>query len=159
MKIKLNVGLSFWAIFLIMLICNVTMAQNFTSQEKEVQNTIVKLFDAISINDAADIKSYCTNDVKFYEYGQIWTLDTLLQKLSKLSGTSVYSRTNKFDFVSTKLKDNIAWATYYLESTITKTGKPDIIKWMETVILINVKKKWFVSVLHSTRLSKIKIYP
>jgi len=154
MNIKLNVGLSFWAIFLIMVISHATMAQNLNRQEAEVQNTVVKLFDAISINDTANIKSSCTTDVKFYEYGEIWTVDTLLQKLNKLSGTSAYSRTNKFDFVSTKINGNIAWITYYLESTITKTGKPEIIKWIETVILIKEKKQWKLSVLHSTRLSK-----
>ena len=154
MKIESKLASCFWTIFLIMLICNVTMAQNFTSQEKEVQNTIVKLFDAISINDAADIKSYCTKDVRFYEYGQIWTVDTLLKKLSVFSSTSDYSRANKFDFASTTVEGNIAWATYYLESTITKTGIPDIKHWMETVILIKEKKQWKISVLHSTRLSK-----
>ena len=154
MKIKLNVALSFWVIFLIMVISHTTMAQNFNRQEGEVQKAVIKLFDAISINDAAGIKSSCTPDVKFYEYGQIWTVDTLLQKLSILSGTSTYSRTNKFDFLSTVLNGNIAWVTYYLESTITKTGKPEIKKWMETVILIKEKKQWKVSVLHSTRLSE-----
>lgn len=153
MKIKLNFGLSFWAIFLTMVISHVTIAQNFTKQDAEVKNTVIKLFDAISINNAAEIKSYCINDVKFYEYGQIWTLDTLLQKLRLMSGTSSYNRTNTFDFVTTMIKGNIAWVTYYLESTITRTGKPDIIKWMETVILIKEKKQWKVSVLHSTRLS------
>ncbi len=154
MNIKLNVVLSFWVIFLIMVISHTTTAQNFNRQEGEVQKAVIKLFDAISINDAAGIKSSCTTDVKFYEYGQIWTVDTLLQKLTVLSGPSSYHRTNTFDFVSTKINGNIAWITYYLESTITKIGIPDIKHWMETVILIKEKKQWKVSVLHSTRLSK-----
>lgn len=152
MKIKLNIGPSVWTIFLIMLTNHVTMAQNFIRQQAEVQKAVIKLFDAISINDAADIKSSCTTDVKFYEYGQIWTVDTLLQKLSVLSSTSAYSRTNKFNFVSTRVNGKIAWTTYYLESTITRNGILDIMKWMETVILIKEKKQWKVSVLHSTRL-------
>ncbi len=154
MKITLNFITSALVLFLIIMIHNFSLAQNHTKHEREVQKAVTKLFDAISINDAADIKSSCTNDVKFYEYGQIWTVDTLLQKLSVLSGPSSYNRTNTFDFVSTKVKGSIAWVTYYLESTITKTGKPDIIKWMETVILIKEKNQWKVSILHSTRLSK-----
>jgi ketosteroid isomerase-like protein len=153
MKINLDVRPSFWTISLIIVISHITMAQDLTRQEAGVQNTVIKLFDAISINDAAGIKSSCTTDVKFYEYGQIWTVDTLLQKLSVLSDASVYSRTNKFDFVSTKVKGNIAWVTYYLESTITKNGNIKIVKWMETVILRQEKKQWKISVLHSTRLS------
>lgn len=152
MKIKLNFGPSVWVIFLIMMIIHVTVAQNFTRQDAEVQKAVIKLFDAISINGAADIKLSCTADVKFYEHGQIWTVDALLQKLSVLSGPLSYNRTNTFDFVSTWVNGNISWVTYYLESTITSTGKPDIIKWMETVILIQKKKQWKVSVLHSNLL-------
>lgn len=123
-------------------------------KEREVKKTVTNMFDAISMNDAALFKSYCTNDVKFYEYGQVWPLDTLLQKLSVLPSSSEYKRTNTFDFVSTTVIGNISWATYYLESTITKTGIPDIKHWMETVILIKEKKQWKISVLHSTRLYK-----
>jgi len=154
MKITFNLITSALVLFLIITIHNISVAQNHTRHEKEVQKTISKLFDAISINDAAVIKSYCTNDVKFYEYGQVWTVDTLLQKLSALSEPLGFNRTNTFNFVSTTVKDNIAWATYYLESTITKTGIPDIKHWMETVILIKEKKQWKISVLHSTRLYK-----
>jgi ketosteroid isomerase-like protein len=154
MKITLNFITSALVLFLIITIHNISVAQNHARHEREVQKTISKLFDAISINDAAVIKSYCTNDVKFYEYGQVWPLDTLLQKLSSLPGSPAYNRTNTFDFVSTTVKGNIAWATYYLESTITKTGISDIKHWMETVILIKEKKQWKISVLHSTRLSK-----
>lgn len=154
MKITLNFITSALVLFLIITIHNISVAQNNTRHEKEVQKTITKLFDAISMNDTAEIKFYCTNNVKFYEYGQVWTVDTLLQKLSALSEPSGYNRTNTFDFVSTTVKGNIAWATYYLESTITKTGIPDIKHWMETVILIKEKKQWKISVLHSTRLYK-----
>lgn len=154
MKIKLNFQTSVLVTFLIIIINNVNIAQNFTRQEQVVQQCIIKLFDEISINNAAGIKLYCLDDVKFYEYGQIWTIDTFLQKLSTLPGPSQYNRANKFDFVSTSVKGNIAWATYYLESTITRTGKTDIIKWMETVILLKEKNQWKLSVLHSTRLSK-----
>jgi len=142
MNIKLNVVLSFWVIFLIMVINHTTTAQNFNRQEGEVQKAVIKLFDAISINNVADIKSSCTTDVKFYEYGQIWTVDTILQKLSILPSDSTYNRTNTFDFVSTTIKGNLAWVTYYLESTITKSGNPDTKNWMETVILIKDKKEW-----------------
>ena len=83
-----------------------THAQSFNQQEQIVQQPIIKLFDALSNSDAAGLRLYTTRDVKFYEYGQVWPIDT----------------------------------------------HKEIVKWMETVILIKEKKQWKINTLHSTRL-------
>ncbi|MGB4398724.1 MAG: hypothetical protein WBJ10_05100 [Daejeonella sp.] len=129
-----------------------TYAQSFNQKEQIVKQPIIKLFDALSTSDTAGLKLYTTRDVKFYEYGQVWPMDTLIHKVLLGSKAADFKRSNSFEFVSTTINRNIAWVTYYLQSTFTRNGKEDIVKWMETVILIKEKKQWKINTLHSTRL-------
>ena len=133
----------------------VSVAQEQVTKDRlAVQQTIIKLFTALSNSDTAGLKLYSTTDVKFYEYGQIWTMDTLIQKVMLVSKASDYKRTNSFEFVNTTINKKTAWATYYLQSTITRNSKQETVKWMETVILLKEKNQWKITVLHSTRLVK-----
>ena len=120
--------------------------------QQAVQQTIIKLFNALSNSDTAGMKLLSTIDVKFYEYGQVWTMDTMIQKVMVMSKASDFKRTNRFEFVNTTISKKSAWVTYYLQSTFTRNGKEDIVKWMETVVLLKEKKQWKINVLHSTRL-------
>ncbi len=129
-------------------------AQSFNQQEQIVQQTVIKLFDALSNSDTAGLKLYGTTDIKFYEYGQIWTIDTLIQRMMVISKAADYKRANKFDFVHTTIHVNTAWATYYLQSEITRNGKQELVKWMETVVLIKQKKQWKIKLLHSTLIKR-----
>jgi SnoaL-like domain len=124
--------------------------QKLAATQQAVQQTVIKLFDAFSTVDTAALKQYSTADIKFYEYGQVWTLDTMIQKMIPLMKVADYKRTNKLDFVSTTINRNIAWATYHLQSEITRNTKTDLVKWMETVILVKEKNQWKIKVLHST---------
>ncbi len=140
-------------LLLLLLVAATSNAQPVSKEHLSVQQTIIKLFDALSNSDTAGSRLYSTADVNFYEYGQVWSIDTLIQKVIAVKSAD-YKRANKFDFVKTTINGKTAWATYYLQSTITRNGKEDIIKWMETVILVKEKKQWKVNVLHSTRLPK-----
>ena len=50
-----------------------------------------------------------------------------------------FKRTNSFDFINTTIDGNTAWATYYLQSEITRNGKQKLVKWMETIVLVKQK--------------------
>ena len=63
-----------------------------------------------------------------------------------------FKRKNNFEFVNTNIHNKSAWVTYYLQSGFTRNGKEELVKWMETVVLIKNAKKWKINVLHSTRL-------
>lgn len=82
---------------LLIAICMSTIvhAQSFSKQEQVVQQTIVKLFDALSNSDAAGLRLHSTADVNFYEYGEVWTIDTLINKVS-FAKPADYRRTNTF---------------------------------------------------------------
>lgn len=124
------------------------------NSQHEVQQMVIHVFDALSNRDAASLRSYCTRDVRFYEYGEAWPLDTLIDLAITKNTAADFKRTNKFDFIRTTIQGDIAWTTYNLHSTVTRNGKNAEVYWMETVVLIREENKWKVSVLHSTRVDK-----
>ena len=45
--------------------------QLLSKERQEIQQTVVKMFQALSNRDSIALKYYCSPDVTFYEYGQI----------------------------------------------------------------------------------------
>lgn len=148
MKTKIN--LLFVALFL----SATGSAQIKNNEQVALQQAVENLFAALTNTDTTALKLYCTGDVKFYEYGQIWTIDTLIHKVMQSKSIPDFKRTNSFEFVDIAIRQKTAWVTYYLQSTFIRNGKEELIKWMETVVLLKEKKNWKVTVLHSTRLPK-----
>jgi Domain of unknown function (DUF4440) len=125
-----------------------------TDGHQAVQQSVIKLFDALSNRDSVSLKQYCTNDITLYEYGMAWNMDTLINRAITLNTAMDFKRINTIDFINTTIKDNVAWTTYHLSSEITKDGKQVSVKWLETVILINEKNNWKVKVLHSSLIKR-----
>lgn len=96
--------------------------QLFTKDQKEVQQTIIKMFESLSNRDTISLKANCTPDITFYEYGEIWTLDTLIYKAITTNTAKDFKRTNTFDFINTTTDKMMAWVTYRLNSVIIKDG-------------------------------------
>jgi SnoaL-like domain len=139
-------------LFLIMLMTATLDAQTLTKEQQAVQKTIENMFTALSQSDTVALKLYVTDNVNFFEYGQIWNRDTIVHKAMLGKTIPDFNRINSFQYVSTTIRQKTAWVTYYLQSTITKNRKKEIVKWLETVILINTGNQWKINVLHSTRL-------
>jgi hypothetical protein len=137
-----------------LIILSHTLVAQHSKHEQDVQQRVINLFDALSNREAEDLKKQCTADVRFYEYGEAWPVDTLINLAITKNTAADFRRTNKFEFLNTTIKGNTAWTTYNLQSDITKNGKSISIYWMETVILVLEEKKWKIKVLHSTRLDK-----
>ena len=133
----------------------IMMAQEQAStSQQEVQQTVIKMFDALSNRDSVGLKKYCTADITLYEYGQSWNIDTLILKAITQNQTLDFSRTNSFDFINTATDKNTAWITYRLNSSITRDGKQSTIQWLETVGLVKERKQWKVKNLHSTLIKR-----
>jgi len=131
------------------------MAQRpLTPPEQEVQQTVVKLFEALSNRDSLSLKNYSTADITLYEYGQVWNIDTLILRTITLNQSADFKRTNSFDFINTNVNKTMAWVTYQLQSVITKDGKLATVQWLETVVLVKAKKQWKVKHLHSTLIKR-----
>jgi hypothetical protein len=131
------------------------MAQEpLTESQQDVQQTVVKMFDALSNRDSVSLKDYCTADIALYEYGQVWNIDTLILKAIIQNQAADFKRTNSFDFINTTVDKTMAWVTYRLQSAITRDGKQATVQWLETVILVKEKKQWKVKLLHSTLIKR-----
>ncbi len=128
--------------------------QLMKKEQQQVQKAVVKMFEALSNRDSVNLKAHCTADITFYEYGQVWTIDTMINKAITMNTATDFKRSNTFDFISTETNKNIAWVTYRLSSTITKDGKQTIVLWLETVVLAKQKKHWKVKHLHSTLIKR-----
>ena len=131
------------------------MAQEpLTANQNAVQQTILKMFDALSNRDSINLKNYCTADIALYEYGQEWNMDTLILKAVTQNQAADFKRTNTFSFINTAADKNTAWVTYHLNSAITRDGRQVTVQWLETVVLVKEKKQWKVKHLHSTLIKR-----
>jgi len=134
----------------------IMMAQKkLLTTQQEVQQTVIKMFDALSNRDSVSLKKYCTADIALYEYGQSWNIDTLILKAITLNQFADFKRTNGFDFINTTADKTMACVTYHLTSVIIRDGKQATIQWLETVVLVKERKRWKVKQLHSTLIKRV----
>ena len=125
-----------------------------TNNQQMVQQTVIKLFDALSNRDSVSLKAHSTADISLYEYGQVWNMDSLTLKAITLNQQADFKRTNSFEFINTSVDKTMAWVTYRLQSAITKDGKQATVQWLETVVLVKERKLWRVKHLHSTLIKR-----
>lgn len=128
--------------------------QSLTKDQQEIQQTVINFFESLSNRDSVSLKSYSTTDITLFEYGRVWTLDTLVRRAIKLNTASDFKRINSLEFIDSSADKNTAWATYNLHSEITRAGKQTSIHWLESVILVREKKKWKIKALHSTMIKR-----
>ena len=128
--------------------------KTLTTSEQAVQQTVIKMFDALSNRDSVSLKAHCTADITLHEYGQVWNMDTLILKAIILNQSADFKRTNSFDFINTNIDKTMAWVTYRLQSVIIEDGKQVTLLWLETVVLVKAKKQWKVKHLHSTLIKR-----
>jgi len=144
-------------IFLIIAIIFAALLQGqqlLSKEQQEIQQTVVKMFQALSNRDSIALKYYCSPDITLSEYGQIWNIDTLIRKTITMNQLADFKRTNTFDFIKIESNKTTAWVTYRLTSVIIKDAKETVIQWLETVILTGQEKKWKIKHLHSTLLKR-----
>jgi hypothetical protein len=129
-------------------------AQKVSKEQSTIHQTVEIMFATLTNADTSALKNFVTSNVRFYEYGQVWNMDTLIQKVMQAKAIKDFKRNNSFQFKSTTIHKKTAWTTYYLESIITRNGKLETLNWLETVVLIREKGQWKIDVLHSTRIIK-----
>ena len=128
--------------------------QPLTKSQEAIQQTVVKMFRALSNRDSVSLKNYCTADITLYEYGQVWNIDTLILKAITLNPAADFKRSNTFDFINTIANKTTAWITYRLLSDITREGKQVTMQWLETIFLVKERKEWKIKHLHSTLIKR-----
>ena len=120
-----------------------------TTQKAEVQQVITRFFDALSVANIPLMKAEVSDDFMLLENGEIWTIDTLANKISRPKPEG-YLRLNSFDFLSTKIDRNRAYVYYKNKAEISSKTRNATIKWLESAILRKEKGRWRMEFMHST---------
>lgn len=141
-------------IILIALSLFVQAQQSSSKEQKQVQQTVIHFFEALSNRDSVQLKNYCAADIQLFESGAIWNLDSLILKAIVLNTAADFKRINNFDFTSTTVNKHTAWVTYHLQSEMYRTGKLTTVQWLETIVLTKEHKQWKIKVLHSTLIKR-----
>ncbi len=134
----------------------ISAGQATSSHDNEaVQNIVKQLFQGLADLDTSKVKAECFSDIQILESGKVWTLDSLLLKVTtRKSRSTDFKRINKLDFIETRIVGDMAWASYYNQAIISFDARPVTVKWLETVILQKVKNIWKIILLHSTELAR-----
>ena len=133
--------------FFLLLITQFSFAQ--ATEKVEVQQVITRFFDALSVANIPQMKSEVSEGFILLENGEIWTIDTLANKISRPKPEG-YLRRNSFDFLETKIEKNRAWVYYKNKAEITSKTRNVTIKWLESAILRKEKGRWHMDLMHST---------
>ena len=124
--------------------------EKLTTDQREVHQTVINIFDALSNRDTVMLKANCTADILLFEDGKVWNIDTMMRAIINLKKLNDYTRINKIEFIHTEIHNDVAWTTYHNQADIAANGKNRSVKWVETVILMRDGKKWKIKILHST---------
>ena len=133
--------------FFLLLVTQFSFAQ--TPEKVEVQQVITRFFDALSVANIPQMKAEVLDGFILLENGEIWTIDTLANKISRPKPEG-YLRQNSFDFITTKIEKNRAWVYYKNKAEITSKTRNATIKWLESAILRKEKGRWQMELMHST---------
>jgi ketosteroid isomerase-like protein len=120
-----------------------------TSEKAEVQQVITRFFNALSVTNIPQMKAEVSDDFILLENGEIWTIDTLANKISRPKPEG-YLRQNSFDFIETKIEKNRAYVYYKNKAEISSKTRNATIKWLESAILRKEKGRWRMEFMHST---------
>ena len=119
------------------------------SEKAEVQQVITRFFDALSVANIPQMKAEVSEDFILLENGEIWTIDTLANKISRPKPEG-YLRQNSFDFITTKIDKNRAFVYYKNKAEISSKTRNATVKWLESAILRKEKGRWRMELMHST---------
>ena len=138
----------FFCLVLFILFFNVN---SFCQKEKDsIEASISKFFDCLSEIDTNKLKAYTTDDFILLENGQLWNIDTLVNKMSDPKNAGI-KRVNKFQFIKTEQNGNVAWVSYHNSADFSLNEKKQTVNWLESAVLEKKNGRWKIKLLHSTR--------
>jgi hypothetical protein len=129
------------------------------SDEEQVQNLIQDSFDSLFSAFNEDlIPNYYTDDFLLLEQGEMWDNEFIRNYFKQAkTKTPIPVRTNRFEFISTKIAGDRAWVAYQNYATIIRPGQESRdLHWLESATAVRTAKGWRLDMLHSTRVPEVK---
>ena len=119
--------------------------------QRQIEATVVGFFNGLSLVNADTLRQYSTIDFHLLEDGQVWNLDTLINKIMPRKNSGI-KRINTFEFLKTEQAGKMAWVSYRNSADFSLGEKQQTIKWLESAVLIESQGRWKIQMLHSTKL-------
>jgi ketosteroid isomerase-like protein len=135
--------------YALLFVLSAVISKAQTSEEKQVQQVIIDMFQGLADRDSDKTLKHCTEDLIILEHGVVWNTDSVVKVIDKMKGKDL-KRINTINFTSTEIAGNVAWVYYDNQADITYNGNQRSIKWLESAVLVKHKDKWKIKLLHST---------
>jgi hypothetical protein len=135
------------------IICFVMALSNglFAQNDKfKIHASVAGFFNGLSLVNEDTLKYFSTTDFQLLEDGEVWTIDTLMNKMSPRKNSNV-KRINKFEFIQTEQSGNMAWVSYHNTAQFILGEKQQVVRWLESAVLVKAKGRWKIQLLHSTK--------
>jgi len=131
----------------------VMYSMNLLAQKdkNKIEGTVVGFFNGLSLVNADTLKYYSTADFQLLEDGQVWNMDTLVNKIMPRKNSKI-ERVNSFQFIRIEQRGNMAWVSYNNSAEFRLGEKQQIMRWMESAVLTKSNGSWKIQMLHSTKL-------
>lgn len=129
------------------------------ADERALQELIQRSFDSIfSAHRADQVEQFYTADFLLLEQGEIWTLETVKNYLTKgKNSPNPVNRVNRFEFIKTEVFGDRAWIAYHNWASLSADGQaPRELYWLESATAIKTESGWRLDMLHSTRVDQKK---
>lgn len=120
------------------------------SQKDSVEASVISFFDGLAELDATKLKAWTTADFLLLEDGEVWNMDTLISMIAPMKGRN-FKRVNRFSFIATEQKGDIAWVSYHNTAVFTVNERQQTRDWLESAVLVRQEGRWKIKLLHSTR--------
>ena len=124
---------------------------NTSAQKDSSETTVIRFFDGLSELSETRLRETTTPDFILLEDGEVWNIDTLIAKIEPMKKQR-FKRVNKFSFITTEEKGDIAWVSYHNTAEFTVNDKVQTVNWLESAVLIKQSGVWKMKLLHSTRI-------
>ena len=145
-------------VFLILFcVSTVGFSQNLAKDTTEIKNTIADFFELFVQDDMQFFEKNCTPEFELYEAGSVWNADTLRNLIHKRKAQKrTWVRTNTFRFIKFNVNRDVAWVSYFNTAYLTnaETNAKRTVRWLESAVLVRKNKKWLLTQMHSTPLTK-----
>lgn len=127
---------------------------SFGQKNEDLAKQLIKdvFQDIWSDFDSTKIADYHTKDFLLLENGEIWNNDSIVNYQKKqLKREKRAKRENKFDFVKIEQSKNTIWLVYQNYAVWSIDGKTTgKAHWLESAVIVKIKNKWKLKMLHST---------
>ncbi|WP_394176535.1 hypothetical protein [Thalassotalea litorea] len=113
---------------------------------------VIDIFTGLSEGDKEKVKRSVAPDFILLEQGEVWDTDMLL---SIVKGP--IPRINAYHIISSDIREDLALFNYWTQSNIGKGNNPNVLTWLESVVVVKTNKGWKLQQFHSTRVLPEKV--